>query len=109
MGNTTELPDDDLSPECGDSAAPAGDIYLAWTAPATDRFLFDTCGSTFDTVLSAREDNCGRELNCSDDVGVEPCELQSRFSLDLTQGQRIILVVDGYGEEGDFVLNIQQL
>lgn len=108
-GNTTGLPDDDLSPGCGDDSPPAGDIYMAWTAPATDRFLFDTCGSMFDTVLSAREGNCGRELECSDDVEVEPCEFQSRFSLDLLQGQRIILVVDGYGEEGEYVLNITQL
>jgi hypothetical protein len=106
-GDTTGLSDDDLSPGCGGDVA--GDIYLAWTAPATDRFLFDTCGSAFDTVLSAREGDCGLELKCSDDVEVAPCELQSRFTLDLTAGQRIILVVDGYGEEGAFVLNIGQL
>lgn len=110
-GNTTGLPDDDLSPDCGDSEAAAGDIYVGWTAPATDRYLFDTCGSQFDTILSARQDNCGAEINCSDDSGADPdpCAFQSRFTLDLGEGERIILVVDGYGEEGEFVLNITQL
>lgn len=82
------------------------DVSLAWTAPSTGSFVFHTCGSDFDTVLSARADSCaGEVLACSDDF--EACDLQSRFSLELVEGERIILIVDGFDEDGGFVLSIE--
>lgn len=114
-GNTSGFSDDFLSPGCGDTeAGGAPEMYLTWTAPAAGLYKFDTCGSEFDTILSALEDSCGDELDCVDDVPVEemdPCFLSSLIERNLDAGERFILVVDGYAEsdEGDFVLNITQV
>lgn len=91
-----------------------GDVHLLWTAPATGRYVFHTCGSQFDTILSARTADCsGTELKCNDDDEAEdfcggPESLASRMVLDLDAGERILLVVDGYDEEGEFLLTIAQ-
>jgi hypothetical protein len=89
-----------------------GDVALLWTAPTTGQYQFDTCGSTFDTLLTARTADCGgMELKCNDDSvecgGDE--SVQSRFTLDLVEGERILLVVDGFDAEGQFQLNIEAL
>ena len=79
-----------------------------WTAPTTGRYRFDTCGSTFDTILTARTADCsGTELRCNDDSTFCSADsLQSRFVLDVVEGQRILLIVDGFDGEGPFQLNI---
>lgn len=114
QGNTSGFSDEFLSPACGDTeAGDAPEIYLTWTAPAAGLYQFDTCGSEFDTILSVLEDSCGDELDCLDDLDVDemdPCFLDSVVELTLQQGERVILVVDGYeaGDDGNFVLNITQ-
>ena len=88
-----------------------GDVALLWTAPTTGRYRFDTCGSTYDTILTARAPDCsGMTLKCNDDsTGCGNQSLQSRFSLDVVAGERILLVVDGFDDEGPFQLNIVAL
>jgi hypothetical protein len=110
-GTTVGAPDREVS--CGngeDDGEGSGDVYLQWTAPAAGRYLIDTCGSTYDTILSARANNCsGQDLACNDDS--EACDMeskQSRIVLDLAQGQRVLLIVDGYEAEGPFQINIAQ-
>ena len=97
----------DRSESCGGEPG-YGDVFLLWTAPTTGRYQFDTCGSTFDTILSARTPDCsGAELKCNDDSTTCGNEsLQSRFTLDVVEGQRVLLVVDGFDGEGPFQLNI---
>jgi hypothetical protein len=108
VGDTRGLTDDAQTCE-GDGM---GDISFLWTAPSSGRFRFDTCGSSYDTALSARMDDCGgAQIACNDDANA--CgngSLQSRILLDLTAGQRVILIVDGFSGsdgEGPFVLNIE--
>jgi hypothetical protein len=100
----------DRSESCGGEPG-FGDVALLWTAPTTGRYGFDTCGSTYDTILTARTPDCsGMELKCNDDsMGCGTDSLQSRFSLDLVEGERLLLVVDGFDAEGPFQLNIEAL
>ena len=95
---------DKLAGSCG--TPDAVDRTLGWTAPADGRYVFDTYGSNFDTVLYARDGNCtGEELACNDDAGGT---IQSRIVLDLVEGQSIVLVVEGFaGSSGNWVLNIE--
>ncbi|MCB9592776.1 MAG: lamin tail domain-containing protein [Sandaracinaceae bacterium] len=107
-GSTVGAGNDSMA-SCGSSSA-SGDIALSWTAPSTGTFLFDTVGSDYDTTLHihAGFDCAGTELDCDDDG--HPVTGDSLISLDLTAGQMITIVVDGYdvGEEGNYVLNITQ-
>lgn len=105
-GDNTDLPDRSASCE---AETGYGDVFLLWTAPTTGRFRVDTCGSTFDTVLSAHLDGCNAaELTCSDDsTACGEDSLQSRILLDLDEGQRVVLIVDGFDEEGTFQVNIE--
>jgi hypothetical protein len=66
---------------------------LLWTAPYTGQFVFDTAGSSFDTVLIVRSSCEGMTLACSDDyIG-----LQSSVSLPVSAGQTVLLVIQAYG------------
>ena len=101
-----------FEPSCGGSVH--GDVVYAWTAPSTGRFVFETAGSTHDTVLHVRTNSCddGEELACNDDVRTG---LASRVFLTATQGETYFVVVDGWADYsfpggnlwgGDFVLTV---
>jgi hypothetical protein len=94
---------DTLSGSCG--AQGALDRTLGWTAPADGTYVFDTFGSSFDTVLYAFDGGCtGDELACNDDAGAS---VFSRLTLELVEGQTIVLVIEGYeGQTGNWTLNI---
>ncbi len=94
---------DDLTPSCAMSASP--DVGIAWTAPRTARYRFDTRGSSFDTVLSLRDGSCmGPEIACDNDA-IAPA---SRITRSVVAGTRLVIVVDGNGfTAGDFQLNIR--
>jgi hypothetical protein len=81
------------------------DLMLQWTAPTDGTFVFDTTGSSFDTVLGVLDGCAGPEIGCNDDsVG-----LTSQVALMMVAGQSVILVIDGYqGATGDVVLNITE-
>lgn len=107
-GSTVRM-GNDLSPSCAAGADVAPDATVAWTAPATGRFRFDTFGSAFDTQLVAYS-GCAaeHELACSDDEGDRRT---SRIDLDVSEGDTVLLGIDGYDElsAGDFVLEVSQL
>ena len=91
---------------CGDGGNIAPDAAYQWTAPADGTYAIDTNGSDFDTILSVRTADCaGTELSCNDDypgLGV-----QSRVLVALTEGQTVVIVVDGFGTaSGNYVLNV---
>ena len=92
----------DRAPSC-QSLSNAPDRDYVFVAPATAAYTFDTLGSSFDTVLTILDGCNGVELACNDD-GIDK---QSKITLDLQAGQRVILVVDGYVTwEGDVRLNV---
>jgi hypothetical protein len=81
------------------------DVSYEFTAPMTAMYTFDTNGTFWDTVLYIRDQNCGgQELDCNDDF----LNLQSQVSAFLTQGQTIVIFMDGYSdfEYGPFTLHI---
>ena len=90
---------------CDDEEAPA--TTYVYTAPTAGTYLFDTQGSSFDTVLALFAGFCGElELTCNDDTYDGLSEVQS----ELDAGQTVTVVVTGFdGSSGSFQLNIQQL
>jgi hypothetical protein len=99
-----------LEPGPGEVAGSCGgggnELYLQWTAPVAGSYVFDTIGSSFDTVLHVRDASCFDELACDDD-GVGS---QSQVELELDAGQTIVLVLDAFGIEdgGSYELHIAQ-
>jgi deoxyribonuclease-1 len=88
---------------CGGSDAP--ERTFAFVAPKPALYTFHTLGSSLPSVIYLLDGACdGAELACNDDFdGTQ----QSAVSISLTQGQRIIVVVDGEDSlAGDFDLTI---
>lgn len=81
------------------------DATFLFTAPSDGVFRIDTFGSEFDTVLHLRDATCdGSEILCVDDV---PPLLESALTVQLFDGQSIVIVVDGFNDaQGQFRLNI---
>lgn len=102
--NNTAGLTNDHQPTCVWSSAP--DLGYSWTAPSTGVYTFSTVSTlatTFDTVLQIRDFN-GGSLGCNDDSSGT---LQSTVSVNLSIGQNIKIVVDGYGtSSGPFRLKI---
>lgn len=101
----TELLGDADQGTCGGKGSPEG--VVEWIASETDYWQFDTLGSSYDTVLYARDCACdGPELGCSDDAGGSESELV----LHAERGQRIAFVIDGHaGDKGRAVLNAERV
>lgn len=93
--------DDDLDASCGGTGG--NDRVIVFTAPEDASYTFDTFGSSYDTKLSLHAD-CATQLACNDDAGGG---VQSQLQLDMTAGQHLRIVVDGYnGATGSWVLNV---
>ncbi|WP_437279540.1 MXAN_6577-like cysteine-rich protein [Sorangium sp. So ce375] len=103
-GNT-ELLGDVVTPSCGQPNGP--DASYAFTAPADGKYVFDTFGSGFNTILELRKGTCdGDVLACSDDSREGA---QSRAVVDLRAGQEIVAIVDGFeGASGPYRLNVAE-
>ena len=83
----------------------SAEITFAFTAPYTDTFVFDTVGSSFDTILYAYGPTCEPpELACNDDVGGT---LASSISLSMQAGETVVVVLDSFGESGTYALQIR--
>jgi len=93
-------------PSCGGSG---NDTTVAFTAPTTGSYTFDTMGSSFDTTLSVLIGGCvdGVEIACNnDDTVLSP---QSSVTVDLAMGDEVIVVIDGFGgAEGTWQLNVTE-
>ncbi|HEY8379780.1 MAG TPA: hypothetical protein VIK91_24990 [Nannocystis sp.] len=90
--------DDAFSLSCGGIGG--SDLALLWTAPFSGRFVFDTSGSNFDSLLGLLAGACfGPEIACDDDSG---SALNARVEAELAAGQTVTIVVDsftqGFGE-----------
>jgi hypothetical protein len=90
---------DDAAATCGGASE---DVSVAWTAPADGRYVFDTAGSAFDTVLSVRDAGCA-ELACTDDTWYA---LDGAVDVTLLAGETVRLDVDGYNACGDYTLSV---
>ncbi|WP_437486264.1 MXAN_6577-like cysteine-rich protein [Sorangium sp. So ce1014] len=104
---TTAEAIDILRSTCGDAGG--RDATYSFTAPVAGTYLFDTFGSSFDTVLQILNGSCrGTSLGCNDDSG----GLQSRVFAELTAGQTVIIGVDGIDgvdtSAGDYVLHVDR-
>ncbi|KYF65927.1 MXAN_6577-like cysteine-rich protein [Sorangium cellulosum] len=104
-GTTTGQPDS-VTPSCASSST-ASEMVFTYTAPIVGRYVIDTVGSSYDTVLHVHRGGCsGTSIACNDDTAGST----SRTTVRLTAGQVITIVVDGYGgASGDFTLNIAPL
>lgn len=104
MGSTAGLLNG-YDSSCSGGAGP--DVGVLFTAPATGAYTIDTDGSSFDTVLSVVDGaTCmGVELGCDDDSGAGT---QSMLVVNLTAGQQVSIMIDGYfaDSSGNYVLNI---
>jgi hypothetical protein len=95
---STLFSDDTLSASCGTGRSSPDDAYL-FTAPRSGTFVFDTFGSTTDTVLYVLDALGCNELSCNDDAQGSA----SRVFVNLLSGQRVIVMVEG---TGDYVLHL---
>lgn len=90
----------------GSCAGRGRELAFEWTAPFAGDWVFDTEGSSFDTVLYVRDGCGGPELGCNDDV--RSGTVHSRLTLTLAACQTVIVYVDGFGadEGGDVRLTV---
>lgn len=91
-----------FQPSCIDSVS--GEVTVSFTAPYDATFLFDTVGSSFDTILYALGPNCSApELACNDDSNGS---LAASISLPIRGGETVVLVIDSFGETGEWSLEV---
>ncbi|MBZ0118554.1 MAG: hypothetical protein K8H88_16240, partial [Sandaracinaceae bacterium] len=103
-GSTTGRPNQQRG-SCGGAGAP--DVVYSWRAPSSGRFVIDTVGSSYDTLLYVLGPVCSApELACNDDTS--GIGTQSRVAVAVTAGQELTIVVDGFGSSnGSYALNIR--
>ncbi|WP_438007899.1 MXAN_6577-like cysteine-rich protein [Sorangium sp. So ce321] len=102
-GTTAEQPES-VTPTCGSSTAP--DMLYSYTAAENGTYIFDTFGSSFDTVLQVFDGSCSTPLRCNDDAGGGR---QSRLTVDMVAGQTVLIAVDGRGtSSGEYVLQVDR-
>jgi hypothetical protein len=104
-GDTTGF-DNNFEPiVCGSNGGP--EMTYSFTAPASGTYIFDTIGTSWDTILHVRNGSCGgAEIACNDDSS----GVQSEVTLSLTAGQTVVIMVDGFSNsaEGPFTLHVHQ-
>ena len=88
---------------CGGNGAP--EMAFELTAPIDGFYVFDTFGSSYDTVLYVLDGSCsGPVLACNDDDDQQAPD--SQVSVALTAGQVVTVAADGFGlAGGNFTLN----
>ena len=111
-GSTDSRGGDALAPQsalgdasCGNGGGGAPEAVYGFTAPRDGRYEFSLEGSRFDTVLYARDRWCtGAEIACDDDGAGDGA---SKLTLELEEGRRIVLVIDGFDDaSGPFLLTV---
>ncbi|GEM_PF-733288 len=90
--------------------APAGDVYWLFTSPTTGTANINTCGSSFDTVLSihsACPATTSNLVTCNDQSALCSNVNNSAVSFSAVQGQTYLVRVVGWnGQLGNIVLNV---
>lgn len=101
---TTTGAGDDQTGSCGGGGEL--DRQFQWTSPTAGRWLLDTHGSTFDTVLYVRDACAGTQLACNDDDIVGGST--SVLTLDLAACTSLFIVVDSLIGSGAFDLSARR-
>ena len=102
---------DDPVQTCTNSAN-ANTVWYTITAPQDGILTVDTCGSDYDTVLTAFTGSCGAPTSvaCNDDVGSDPLcgATQSRIQFDVFAGNAYLIEAAQFGAPlgGSLVLNV---
>jgi len=105
----TSMATNDGSATCGDSSA-SPDLWYSYRAPESGTLRVDTCGSTYDTVVSIHTEcpGTGVELDCNDDA--DTCGVgsaQSQALAAVTVGETYLIRLAGHsGATGDYTLNV---
>lgn len=88
---------------CTDASGP--DVAYGFVAGVGGLWTIDTVGSSFDSVLTVRDESCdGTPLACDDDGGGNSA---ARVHLQLAAGQRVVATVDGFaGAVGSYDLRL---
>ncbi|HEX2838447.1 MAG TPA: hypothetical protein VHN77_10000 [Phycisphaerales bacterium] len=87
------------------SAGNSPDMFFRFTPTITGTHLFQTCSSSFDTVLAVLDGCGGNIVACNDDSPF--CGVRSLVTTDLTAGTQYIVHIDGWGgDAGAGVLGI---
>ena len=91
----------------GDGLGAHASIWFKWTAPANGVFLFDTFGSSFDTVLSAYTGTAVDSLTLVEKNDDANQTSQSQIEFTAQAGTTYYIAVDGYddAETGSVELN----
>lgn len=86
------------------------EAVMVWTPPSAGRYLIDTFGSFFDTVLYVSPElSCAPpapapQRQCNDDFS----GVQSLLRVESRMGEDMLIVVDSYNSSGgDFVLHVR--
>ncbi len=94
-GTTVGMTNNFATQTCQSSAASADIVYALSLPEKVKTLTVDTVGSTFDTVLSVRDAQCGVELGCDDD-GATSGERLSKLTLSNLPRGNLAIIVDGY-------------
>jgi len=104
IAGTLEQGVDRFSGSCAGTVS--SEVTFSFSAPRDGTYLFDTRGTDLDTVLYLLGPDCEPpELACNDDAGGT---LESEVGLGMTAGQTITIVLDSFGGEGPWSLQIRE-
>ncbi|MEO8428465.1 MAG: lysyl oxidase family protein, partial [Verrucomicrobiota bacterium] len=93
------------------AANPGGaSVWYQWTAPTSNSTVFDTFGSSFDTLLAVYSGNSVAALTpVASNNDLDTITKQSRVSISPVAGTTYYIAVDGFGgASGNFVLSWNQ-
>jgi hypothetical protein len=99
------------SPPAWPCGAAANDLWFVYTATCTGLGTFDTCGSSFDTVIQVFDTSCGNTCAASFPLGGpcndDACSQQSRVTLAVRAAGVYYIRVAGFeGAGGNFFVNV---
>ncbi len=93
-----------FQPSCVDS--PSAEVTFSFTAPRAGSYVFDTLGSTFDTVLYALGPTCELpERACNDDISGG---VTSQIGFGMAAGETTVIVLDSFGDTGEWGLQVSE-
>lgn len=104
---------DDGSASCESSPGSGASVWYVFTAPFNGEVRIETCGSSFDTVVSVFGSCGGAETHCDNDSGC-PDDFTSAVSVPMIGGNQYFIRVAGLGtgaeaRTGDIVLSISSV
>ncbi len=104
LGGDFVIGESRYQPSCVGSES--SEVTFSFTAPRAATYLFDTNDSTFDTVLYALGPNCEPpELSCNDDANGT---IFAELGLGMAQGQTAVIVLDSFGAQGRWSLQVRE-